>query len=262
MEKDPEKKENKNPLRDLDKLTFSAEAEKELKKIEESLGIDTKSELEEFRKKLELDNKKLSESDEVWERILGKDWREKLAGKPPVKSLEEPAKADELIAKVEQKIAESRERLRLSKEKDKNAIRNEYGESIENALQANKTKILYTLDRVEQEIKQVSASLGTELQHVQEELSQRAILSDATNEKMQVLLANMRRLYIEAAIVAKAIAEDDPMQDKLEDGEGDTPERGLGGATKPVLPTGPAPVKAGGAERTIEEALEPARNFG
>jgi hypothetical protein len=205
---------------------------------------------------------KLSESDAVWEKILGENWREKLAGKSPVKSLEEPAKADELIAKVEQKIAEARERLRLSKEKDKNAIRNEYEESIEDALQTNKAKISYTLDRFEQEIKQVSASLEHELQHVQEELSHRAILSNTTNEKMQVLLGNMRRLYIEAAIVAKAIAEDDPMQDKLEDGENDTRERGLGGATKPVLPTGPTPVRAGGAERTIEEALEPARNFG
>jgi hypothetical protein len=104
--------------------------------------------------------------------------------------------------------------------------------------------------------------LTDELQHVKDNLSQQAILSSATSEKMENLLGNMRRLYIEAALVAKAIAEDDPTQDILEDGEGDTPERGLGGATKPVLPTGPTPVRAGGARRTIEEALEPARDFG
>jgi hypothetical protein len=253
MKKDPEKEENQNPLHDLENPNWPSKSEEELRQLEETLGIFTKNKFEEVRKELEIDKKKLSESDAVWEKILGEDWRKKLAGRPPMKSLEEQAKFDEIIAKVETKIAKAREKLRLSELSE---------ESIEGALRANKRKISYTLDGVEQEIKQVSASLGNELHHVQEELSQRAILSNATYEKMQGLLANMGRLYIEATLVAKAIAEDDPTQDTLEDGEDDMPKRGLGGATKPVLPTDPTPIRAGGAERTIEEALEPARNFG
>jgi hypothetical protein len=92
------------------------------------------------------------------------------------------------------------------------------------------------------------------LSHIPKRLSEKKVLSKTTTETVEYFIETMRRFEKVATYLLGDIDRDDA-QDNLENGDD------FGGATKPVSPTDPVPVRAGGATRTIEEALEPPRDF-